>query len=117
MEAVIPEAALRLAVGTPEVRRDQLRHLLTLSELPIVTIQVIRSEDGPHSALSAGGFVSLDFSDAARPLVYIEHKDGAVYLQESEQTAAYSMVAHDLQQVTLSPEQSRGAISEMPKRW
>jgi transcriptional regulator with XRE-family HTH domain len=116
VEAVIPESALRLAVGTTEVRQDQLRHLLALSELPTVTIQVVRPEDGPHSALSAGGFVSLDFGDAAKPVVYVELKDGAVYLQESEQTAAYTMVAHDLQQVALSPEQSRGAISEMLKR-
>ncbi|MGH8967124.1 MAG: helix-turn-helix domain-containing protein, partial [Actinomycetes bacterium] len=116
VEAVIPEAALRLAVGTAEVRREQLRHLIALSELPTVTIQIIRPEDGPHSALSAGGFVYLDFADAARPVVYIEHKDGAVYLQESEQTSAYTMVVHDLQQVALSPEQSRELIEGMLKR-
>lgn len=116
VEAVIPDAALRLAVGTPEVRHEQLKHLLALSELPNVTIQVIRPEDGPHSALSAGGFVSLNFGDAAKPVVYIEHKDGAVYLQEEVQTAAYTMVTHDLQQVALSPEQSREAITAMLKR-
>jgi transcriptional regulator with XRE-family HTH domain len=116
VEAVIPESALRLAVGTPEVRQDQLRHLLSLSELPNVTIQLIRPEDGPHSALSAGGFVLLDFADAAKPVVYVELKDGAVYLQEAEQTSAYTMVARDLQQVAMSPERSREVIGEMLKR-
>ncbi len=113
VDAVIPEAALRLAVGTPDVRRDQLKHLLTISELPTVTIQVVRPEDGPHSALSSGGFVVLDFGEAARPVVYVELKDGAVYLQAEDQVEAYTMVASDLQRVALSPEQSREFIAEM----
>jgi transcriptional regulator with XRE-family HTH domain len=116
VDAVIPEGALRLAVGTPEVRREQLEHLLSVAELPNVTVQVIRPEDGPHSALSAGGFVALDFGSAARPVVYIELKDGALYLQESDQVEAYTMVTHDLQQVAMSPEQSRDFIQAMLKQ-
>jgi transcriptional regulator with XRE-family HTH domain len=113
LDAVIPEGALRLAVGTPEVRREQLRHLLAMAELPTVTIQVVRPEDGPHSGLSSGGFVVLDFGSAARPVVYIELKDGAVYLQEEMQVDAYTMVVSDLQQVAMSPEQSRELIASM----
>jgi hypothetical protein len=100
-------------VGTPEVRREQLRHLLAMAELPTVTIQVVRPEDGPHSGLSSGGFVVLDFGSAARPVVYIELKDGAVYLQEEMQVDAYTMVVSDLQQVAMSPEQSRELIASM----
>jgi hypothetical protein len=113
LDAVIPEGALRLAVGTPEVRREQLRHLLAMAELPTVTIQVVRPEDGPHSGLSSGGFVVLDFGSAARPVVYVELKDGAVYLQEEMQVDAYTMVVADLQQVAMSPEQSRELIASM----
>jgi hypothetical protein len=86
-----------------------------MSELPNVTIQVIRPEDGPHSALG-GGFAHLDFGEAARPVVYIELKDGAVYLQESNQVTAYTMVANDLAQVAMSPEQSREYIHAMLKQ-
>jgi transcriptional regulator with XRE-family HTH domain len=116
VNAVIPEGALRLAVGTPEVRREQLQHLISVAELPNVCVQVIRPEDGPHSALSSGGFVVLDFAEAARPVVYIEVKDGALYLQETDQVDAYSMVARDLQQVAMSPEQSREFLQAMLKQ-
>lgn len=115
LHAVIPEGALRLAVGTPAVRREQLEHLLAMAELPNVSIQVVRPEDGPHSALG-GGFVHLDFGSAARPVVYVELKDGAVYLQEETQVEAYTMVASDLAQVAMGPEQSRELIASMLKQ-
>lgn len=112
LHAVITESALRLAVGSPEVRRAQLRHLVEMADLPNVTIQVVRPEDGPHPALG-GNFVILDFGSAARPVVYVELKDGAVYLQADVEVAAYTMVASDLQRVAISPEQSREYIASM----
>jgi hypothetical protein len=112
---VIPESALRLAVGSPDVRREQLQHLLTVSELPNVTIQVVRPEDGPHSALG-GGFAQLDFGNVAQGVVYVELKDGAVYLQDPDQVDAYTMLAADLAQVAMSPEQSRELIASMLKQ-
>lgn len=115
LHAVIPEGALRLAVGTPDVRREQLQHLLSMADHSTVTIQIVRPEDGPHSALG-GGFVTLDFGSAARPVVYLEHKDGALYLQEETQVDAYTMVANDLRQVAMSPEQSREYIALMLKQ-
>ncbi|MGI5127588.1 helix-turn-helix domain-containing protein [Pseudonocardia sp. CA-107938] len=115
LHSVIPQWALDLAVGTPEVRRAQLEHLLEMSDLPNVTIQVLRPEDGPHQALG-GGFAHLDFGEAVRPVVYIELKDGAVYLQEELQVGAYRMVFTDLQQVALGPEQSREVIASMLKQ-
>jgi hypothetical protein len=39
LHAIIGEAALRLNVGTPEIRREQCRHLLALAKLTTVTIQ------------------------------------------------------------------------------
>lgn len=115
LHAVIPESALRLAVGSPDVRREQLQHLLTVSELPNVTIQVVRPEDGPHSALG-GGFAQLDFGNVAQGVVYVELKDGAVYLQDPDQVDAYTMLAADLAQVAMSPEQSRELIASMLKQ-
>jgi hypothetical protein len=115
LHAVIPTAALDLAVGTHEVRRQQLQHLIEMSELPNVTIQVLRPEDGPHSALG-GGFTLLDFGESVRPVVYVEIKDGAFYLQEADQVQAYTMVSTDLAQVAMSPEQSREHITRMLKQ-
>lgn len=80
LHAIITESALRLAVGTPELRRAQLRHLVAMAKLSTITLQVVRPEDGVHNA-QAGPFALLDFAEVS-PICYAELHDGAVYLQE-----------------------------------
>lgn len=111
LHAVIAESALRLAVGSQKTRQAQLRHLIEIARLPNVTIQVVRPEDGLHTA-TAGPFVLLEF-DAARPVCYVELKDSAVYLQEADQIATYTLVAANLKEVALDPEKSFSLIESM----
>jgi transcriptional regulator with XRE-family HTH domain len=113
LHAVLTDGALRLAVGDLELRQAQLRHLLAMAELPTVTIQVIRPEDGPHTALT-GQFVLLGF-ETVRSIGYVELQDGALYLQDADQVRTYSMVANDLQRAALSPERSIALIQSMIK--
>jgi hypothetical protein len=113
IHAVLTEGALRLAVGSEEVRQAQLRHLLALAKLPTVTIQVIRPEDGPHTALT-GQFVLLGF-ETVRSIGYVELHDGAVYLQDEDQVRTYKMVADDLRRAALGPEPSMAFIQSMLK--
>ncbi len=111
VHAILTEGALRLAVGDPELRQAQLRHLLSMAELPTVTIQVIRPEDGPHTALT-GQFAVLGF-ETVRSIGYVELHDGAVYLQDADQVRTYTMVANDLQRAALDPERSIALIQSM----
>ncbi|GAA2485592.1 helix-turn-helix transcriptional regulator [Streptomyces thermolineatus] len=111
LHAVIAEAALRLRVGTTELHRAQLLHLVEMARLPNVTIQVIRPEDGLHTALT-GQFVVLDFENA-RSIGYSELHDGAVYAQDPEQVHAYGVTADTLQRVALGPDKSAELIASM----
>lgn len=111
LHAVLTDAALRLAVGSHDLRRDQLRHLVEMAKLPTVTLQVVRPDDGLHAAIG-GPFVLLDF-ESARPICYVELQDGALYLQDPDQVSTYRMVARDLQRVALGPEQSIAHIEAM----
>jgi transcriptional regulator with XRE-family HTH domain len=111
LHAVLTDGALRLAVGSEKLHRAQLQHLVERAKLPNVTLQVVRPEDGPHTALT-GPFMILDF-DAARPICYVELQDGALYLQEPDQVSTYRMVARNLEQVALGPEQSIAHIEAM----
>jgi transcriptional regulator with XRE-family HTH domain len=111
VHAILTEGALRLAVGDPELRQAQLRHLLGLAKLPTVTIQVIRPEDGPHTALT-GQFVVLGF-ETVRSIGYVELHDGAVFLQDVDEVRTYTMVADDLQRAALGPEPSIAFIQSM----
>jgi transcriptional regulator with XRE-family HTH domain len=114
LHVVMTDAALRLAVGSEEVRRTQYQHLVEMARLPNVTLQVLRPEDGPHSALT-GPFAILDF-EAARSVCYVEAIDGATYLQEPDQVSTYRWAARDIEQVALGPEQSIAHIEAMAKQ-
>jgi Domain of unknown function (DUF5753) len=111
LHAIITEGALRLSVGDLQMRQAQLRHLLAMAERPTVTIQVIRPEDGLHTALT-GQFVVLGFENV-RSIGYVELHDGALYLQEPGQVGTYTMVAQDLQRVALCAERSISFIQSM----
>lgn len=111
LHAVCTEAALRLAGGSPAVRRAQYAHLVQLARRPNVTMQVLRPEDG-HAAGIKGQFAVLDF-ELARSIAYAELMDGAVYVQDQDQIQTYNMVAENLRQVALSPEKSVALIREL----
>lgn len=111
IHAVIGEAALRLKVGSAEIVRRQRHHLAELAELPNVTIQVLRPEDGPHPAVVVGQFIILDFANV-RPIAYTELFDGAIYVQDPEGVDTYRMVADNLRQVALSPAESLALIKK-----
>jgi transcriptional regulator with XRE-family HTH domain len=108
VKAVIGEAALRLNVGTPEIRQEQYQHLLKMAKLPNVTLQVLRPEDGPHTA-TTGQFFLLDFA-RAQSIAYSEHLDGAVYVQDQDDVRTYRMALENLQSVALAPAKSVALI-------
>lgn len=111
LHAVIGEAALRLEVGTPEVRRAQYEHLLALGKRRNVTIQVLRPEDGPHTA-GTGGFFVLDFAQA-QSVAYAERLDGAVYVQDQDDVRTYKMAVENLRTVALSAQRSTAYIQSL----
>ncbi|KWX00696.1 XRE family transcriptional regulator [Carbonactinospora thermoautotrophica] len=111
LHAVIGEAALRLHVGTPEIRRAQYEHLLDLADRPNVTVQVLRPENGPHTAVT-GKFTIMDFVDV-RSIAYVELLDGAVYVQDPDDVRTYKMAAENLQQVALEPDESVAFIKSL----
>ncbi len=89
---VIDEAALRRPVGGRPVMREQLRHLLAMSELPNVTVQVMPFERGGH--IAEGGSVSLlRLPGGLLPdVVYIEHLTSAVYPAKPADIERYQQV-------------------------
>jgi transcriptional regulator with XRE-family HTH domain len=94
--AVLDEAALRRPLGSPEVMRGQIDHLLEAAELPSVTIQVIPFLAGGHSA-AGGAFSLLRFPEPDLPdVVYIEQLTSALYLDRCEDVDSYQAVMERL---------------------
>ncbi|MEV0057799.1 helix-turn-helix transcriptional regulator [Saccharopolyspora shandongensis] len=105
LHVVVGEAALRLKVGSDELRKVQYQHLLDLVTRPNITFQVLQPECGPHDAAGAGQFFVLHFAEA-RPIAYTELLDGAVYVQDPDDVRTYTLTAENLQRVALDPAES-----------
>ncbi|MCS7479735.1 helix-turn-helix domain-containing protein [Umezawaea endophytica] len=80
VHAVIDETALHRSIGGPAVQKAQLRHLIALSELPNVTIQVLPCTVGSNRGLR-GAFSVLAFPpNTIDELGYLDHAAGNLQL-------------------------------------
>jgi DNA-binding XRE family transcriptional regulator len=103
---VIDEGALRRPVGGSAVMRAQLDHLVEVSRLRHVTIQVVPFSRGGHAA-AGGSFTVLRFGEPEVPdVVYIEQLTSALYLDKHEDVDHYMEVMNHLSTEALTPTDS-----------
>ncbi|OLT09274.1 hypothetical protein BJF90_44400 [Pseudonocardia sp. CNS-004] len=108
--AIIDEAVLRNPVGGPTTQRAQLAHLLSASELPTVTLQVLPMGRGAHPSL-ASGFLILSFGDLGEPdMAYVEHALGATHLEKEPAVTLARLKFERLRTLALAPAESREII-------
>jgi transcriptional regulator with XRE-family HTH domain len=94
--AVVDEAALRRSPDGPQVMRGQLEHLLELTDLPNVTVQVIPFQAGSHAA-AGGPFTILRLPEPDLPdVVYLEQLNSALYLDQPDDVTSYVTVMSQL---------------------
>src|SRR5450756_303055 len=87
--AVIDEGALRRPVGGTAVMRAQLEHLLEISQLRHVNIQVLPFRAGGHAA-GGGPVTLLRFAGDQLPdVVYLEQLTSAIYPSSPADLACY----------------------------
>jgi transcriptional regulator with XRE-family HTH domain len=106
--AIIDEAVLRRPIGGPKVMTAQLRHLLTVTERPNVTVQVIPFQHGAHPGLD-GPYVLLNFAKA-QPLVHLEHKRSGIFVDEPDDVEVFTQTTETLQATALDPNRSHQFI-------
>lgn len=113
LRAVLNEAVLHRRVGGPEVMREQLLHLVKLSHLSNVTIQVLPFVSGAHPGVD-GCFNILRFPEPADPdVVYLQSRLGSVFLERPEGIAHYAAIFDHLQVEALNQEESRALITQI----
>lgn len=90
--AVVDEAVLRRPFGGAKVVRAQLEHLLEVTRLPNITLQIAPFSVGARAA--AGTPITiLRFNEPDLPdKVYLEQLTGAVYLDKQEEIDQYSLI-------------------------
>lgn len=110
--AVIDEAVLHRPVGGRKVMLAQIDHLLELTKLRHVVLQVVPYRLSGYAA--EGSFSMLRFAEPELPdLVYIEHLGGALYLDRQVEVELYSRVADRLMVDAETPEQTRKLLAKV----
>ncbi|MFG3112780.1 helix-turn-helix domain-containing protein [Streptomyces sp. NPDC048197] len=107
---VLDEAALRRPYGEREVMREQLRHLIDVSERPNVRLQVMPFSLGGHAG-EFGAFTMLGFQESGLPdVVFLEQLTSALYVDKPEEVAQYARVMDRLQEEGPSPAETRDLL-------
>ncbi|WP_043267802.1 helix-turn-helix transcriptional regulator [Streptomyces sp. CT34] len=111
--AVVDEACLRRPLGGAEVMAEQLRHLLTVAQLPNVTLQIAPFALGGLAA--AGGPITiLRFLEPDLPdIVYLEQLTSALYLDKRDDVDHYLAVMDRLSAQAESPRESLAALDRL----
>jgi transcriptional regulator with XRE-family HTH domain len=107
---VIDEAALRRSPDGATVMRGQLKHLLELTDLANVTMQIIPFHAGSHAA-AGGPFTILRFPEPDLPdVVYLEQLNSALYLDQPDEVTGYLAVMSQLCVQAASPAASKDIL-------
>ncbi|MFJ7593366.1 helix-turn-helix domain-containing protein [Streptomyces sp. NPDC097617] len=110
--AVLDWPVLQRPVGGREVMLGQIQHLITMSRLPNIKIQVLR----PDCVAIGSPVTLLRFEEFGLPdVVYLEHPTGAIYLDKPEETGRYRLMLDDLAVMALSPAETRKELRRVAR--
>jgi transcriptional regulator with XRE-family HTH domain len=107
----IHEFVLRLPVGGPAVMREQLQHLLRKATRPYLTLRVVPAALGGHAA-AAGAFRLMEFAEF-RPVAYLESQTASLFLEKSDEIAAYRRILGLLAETALRERESTQLIATL----
>ncbi|WP_406294537.1 helix-turn-helix domain-containing protein [Embleya sp. NBC_00888] len=121
LEAVVTEAALRFEVGGPEVHREQLVHLLRLTELDHVSLRVISFRAGA-AGTQASAFNILSYEDPQNPqatpepeVAFVHSLSGSQMKSDPRDLRRLNRLHDSLLGDALSQEDSRGLIANIER--
>lgn len=113
VHAILDEAALQRQVGGPEVTADQLCHLLYVSRLQHVSVQVLPFAGGVHLGMT-GAFSIMDvgvYGDLK--VVTVDSLTGMSYREEAHQLRRYSYVFDRMRAAALSEDDTRSQLRRL----
>ncbi|MEV6961067.1 helix-turn-helix transcriptional regulator [Streptomyces sp. NPDC051207] len=110
--AVIDESVLLRVLGSPEVMREQLKHLVEMAKRPNVTLQVVpldvTNASAPAIPITYLRFSGLDLPD----VVYLEHIRSANFLEDRDETEEYRLALDRLADEALPPRETITLLRE-----
>jgi transcriptional regulator with XRE-family HTH domain len=118
LRVVLSETVLRRPVGGRAVMREQLAHLVYVSELPNIAIRVVPFAAGMHSGVVTGPFEILRFplngdgNETEPPTVYADGYTGGLYLDKPREVEQYDAAFQGIWETSLDEQASQRLIAE-----
>jgi uncharacterized protein DUF5753/helix-turn-helix protein len=111
LHAIIDETAI-LRINDPEIRAEQIRHIIQMAERPTIEIQILRLTDGVYPGW-AEPFVYLSFPDPGeRDIVYLETCVDDRMLEEQDELDRYMRRFNQLSQQAHNPHDTPAYLSQ-----
>lgn len=108
--AVISEATLYQEVGDRDVLKAQLEHLLALTRLANVKLQVLPFRAGAHAGM-AGAFNIVSFAEpGAMDVVHLDTTSSSVWLESEKDSARHGVIFDRVARRALAQADSRSLI-------
>jgi transcriptional regulator with XRE-family HTH domain len=104
--AIMDEAVLLRVLGSREIMREQLEHLIAMAQKEHVVIQVVpldvTNASAPNIPVTYLRFGGPELPD----VVYLEHIRSATFLEDRDETEQYRVVLDQLADDALTPSES-----------
>ena len=113
--AVISELTLHQRIGSPQIMREQLEHLLMLGRRDNITIRVLGYDATVYRAL-AGAFTLFDLGEPFTQVAYVENLAGCLYV-ESPAVDRYLRAYDDIERAALTPSESATVVKRACEGW
>lgn len=111
---ILDEAVLLRVVGSPELTRAQLAHLVKLAKQPHIDLRVLPLRKSVHIGVD-GAFFIFEMPEPYPAVAYVEGMAGRVYMEESTHVTHFRRAYDRLWQATLGPRESIELISAVAK--
>jgi transcriptional regulator with XRE-family HTH domain len=110
MRLVLHESVVRLC---GDYMPEQIQHLVDMSKNSYLDLRVLTSDSGMHRAMK-GSFSLLTLPDEPAPnFVYLEHENGAIYMERPSDLARYTDGFEHLVAGALSPRETRKFLTSL----
>jgi len=119
LTVVLDQSVLMRRVGDARIMREQLDHLIEMSELDNVRIQVLPL-DGSHP-VGTGAFVLMRFAPVpgitqSTDVVYIEQLGRtALYVEDEDEVFDYRLALTRITERSLTPDETRDLIAKVAR--
>lgn len=107
--AILDESVIRRVVGSRDVMREQLGHLLSVGESSNITLQILPFARGAHAA-ALGSFVIIGGLEPSLDVVYVDLHVGSLFMEKEEELERYRLAFEYLRAQALDIDASSSMI-------